>query len=180
MSIAERFRPAAWQMSVLATAILGLASVGSLLNGGIARGDDSVVNEKYSDLAPAIADVRAAAGQMRRDTVKKNMLLLPSESTTFWPLYDAYRADMSKVGDRRVKLITDFAAKRDSMSEDDAKDLNKELFAIQRAEIDVKEDHFKKMSKVLSSRTVARFFQIDGKLDAIRNMELASRVPLIH
>jgi len=36
------------------------------------------------------------------------------------------------------------------------------------------------MSKELSPRTVARFIQIDSKLDAIVNAELASRIPLIH
>jgi hypothetical protein len=167
-------------MTVLSTAVLGLASMGSLLNASIALGDESVVNEKFSDLAPVIAELRAEGGLLRRDIVKKNMLLTNSESAVFWPLYDDYRADQSKVGDRRVKLITDFAAKRDTMSEDDAKDLNKEYFAIQHDRIDVKEKYFKKMSKVLSSRTVARFFQIDGKLDAIGDMELASRIPLIH
>ena len=36
------------------------------------------------------------------------------------------------------------------------------------------------MSKVLSSRTVARFFQIDQKLDAIVDAGLAANIPLMH
>jgi hypothetical protein len=36
------------------------------------------------------------------------------------------------------------------------------------------------MSKELSARTVARFFQIDSKMDAVVDAELAARIPLIH
>jgi hypothetical protein len=181
MTIAENFRPAVRRATLTSAAIVGLATVGLLLTPGLVRGDDQpIVNEKFSDLAPAIAELRQEAGQDRREVVKRNMLLLPSESAVFWPLYDQYRADMHKVGDRRVSLITNFLAKRDNMSEDDAKDLNKEYFAIEKATLQVKEKCFAKMSKVLSARTVARFFQIDGKLDAITNMALASQIPLIH
>jgi hypothetical protein len=36
-----------------------------------------------------------------------------------------------------------------------------------------------KMSKVLSARTVARFFQIDNKLDTVVDAALAGKIPLI-
>jgi hypothetical protein len=35
------------------------------------------------------------------------------------------------------------------------------------------------MSKVLSARTVARFFNIDEKLDAMVDLTLAARIPLV-
>ena len=138
------------------------------------------VNEKFSDLEPAIKMMRDEAGQDRRDIVKANMLLTETEATKFWPLYDAYRDARNKVGDRKVKLITDFAANKDSMSEDHAARLTKEFFAIEKKKIQVKETYVAKMTKVLSSRTVARFFQIDQKLDAIVDAGLAANVPLMH
>jgi hypothetical protein len=119
-------------------------------------------------------------GQDRREIVKGAMLLTPSEGLTFWPLYDAYREEMSKLGDRRVRLITDFAANRNAMSEDEAARMTKEALSIDKDKISVREDYVKKMSKVLSARTVARFFQIDAKLDAIVNAQLAARIPLVH
>ncbi len=47
-------------------------------------------------------------------------------------------------------------------------------------ELSVKETHIGKMSKVLFARTVARFFQIDQKLDAIVDLKLAVNIPLMH
>jgi polyhydroxyalkanoate synthesis regulator phasin len=108
------------------------------------------------------------------------MLLTNSEAAQFWPLYDRYRAEREKLGDRKVRLITDFLAKRDSMSEEDAENLIDEAMSIDNDKNEVKEKYVAKMMKVLSARTVARFFQIDQKLDAVVDMELAARIPLIH
>ena len=138
------------------------------------------VNEKFSDLEPAIKMMREEAGQDRRDIVKANMLLTETEATKFWPIYDAYRDARNKVADRKVKLITDFAANKDSMAEDEAARLTKEFVSIEKKKIQVKETYVAKMSKVLSSRTVARFFQIDQKLDAIVDAGLAAKIPLMH
>ena len=142
--------------------------------------DQPIVNEKFADLEPAIQMLRSEVGKDRRDIVKNSMLLTESEGKTFWPLYDEYRAEMHKLGDRRVRLITDFAANRNAMSEDQAEKLTHEALSIEEDGVSVKQQYVKKMSKVLSARTVARFFQIDAKLDAVVDAQLAARIPLIH
>jgi len=142
--------------------------------------DQPTVNEKFTDLEPAIQMLRQEVGKDRRDIVKANMLLTNSEATRFWPIYDKYRADISKIGDRRVKLITDYAANRTSMSEDEGNRLLREALDIQKEMVSTKEDYVKKFQKELSARTTARFFQIDQKLDAAVDAALAARIPLIY
>ena len=143
--------------------------------------DKPIVNEKFSDLEPAIEMLRQEVGKDRRDIVKANMLLTNSEATRFWPIYDEYRGDMKKIDDRRVKLITDFAANRTSMSEDEAERELRELLGIEKDRIELKEDFIKKFIKApLSERTTARFFQIDNKLDSAVNAALAAKIPLAY
>ena len=142
--------------------------------------DKPVVNEKFSDLEPAIQMLRQEVGKDRREIVKANMLLTNSEAARFWPLYDEYRGEMNKIGDKRVKLITDFAANRDSMSEDEGLRLLKERLDIEKEKNDVRGDYVKKFNKELSARTTARFFQIDQKLDAAVEAALAAKIPLIY
>jgi hypothetical protein len=142
--------------------------------------DKPVVNEKFSDLEPAIQMLRDEIGKDRREIVKANMLLTPSEAARFWPIYDEYRADMRKLGDRRVKVITDYAAARDSMSEDEANRLLRETLDIDKQRAETKEDYVKKFEKELSARTTARFFQIDSKLDSTLDAARAARIPLIY
>lgn len=181
MSIASKVRLAAWQTSLLLGVALAVAGTAALLGSSKAIGyDASVINEKFSDLEPAIADLRKEAGQDRRAIVKANMLITESEGTIFWPLYDEYRGERAKLGDRRVKVITDYLALRGTMSEDDAANMTKESLSIQKDTVSVKQKYVSKMSKVLSARTVARFFQIDQKLDAVTDIALAARIPLTY
>ena len=175
-------RVSSWQSRFLSTAMLGIASASVLLPTSPTLADPArpIVNEKFSDFAPAIAELRQEAGQDRRDIVRANMLLTETESARFWPLYDEYRAERQKIGDRRVRLITDFLANQNSMSEDEARTLANEDFAILKDTSELKTKWYKKMTKELSERTVARFFQIDEKLDAATDIALAANIPLIH
>jgi hypothetical protein len=171
-----------WQSWFVLTVLVGVAGTGTLLAAIPSVGDParSIVNERFSDFGPAIADLRQEAGRERRDIVGANMLLTETESARFWPLYDEYRAERRKIGDRRVRLITDFLADQNSMTEDEARALAIEDFAIQKDTDELKAKWFEKMTKVLSERTVARFFHIDEKLDAADDLALAANIPLIH
>ena len=175
-------RASSWQSRLLSIAIMGIASVSVLLAAGPALADPArpIVNEKFSDFAPVIAELRQEAGQDRRNIVRANMLLTETESARFWPLYDEYRAERQKIGDRRVRLVTDFLADENSMTEDQARTLANEDFAIEKDTSELKAKWYKKMTKVLSERTIARFFHIDEKLDAAADIALAANIPLIH
>src|SRR5258707_15092754 len=171
-----------WQSRFLSTAIVGIVSASVLLPASAALADAAqpIVNEKFSDFAPVIAELRQEAGQDRRNIVRANMLLTETESARFWPLYDEYRAERRKIGDRRVRLITDFLAQEHSMTEDAARTLANEDFAILKDTSELKAKWYKKMTKELSERTIARFFHIDEKLDAAADLALAVNIPLIH
>jgi hypothetical protein len=175
-------RVSSWQSRFLSTAMLGIASASVLLPASATLADPAqpIVNEKFSDFAPVIAELRQEAGQDRRNIVRANMLLTETESARFWPLYDEYRAERPKIGDRRVRLITDFLAQEHSMTEDAARTLANEDFAILKDTSELKAKWYKKMTKELSERTIARFFHIDEKLDAAADIALAANIPLIH
>jgi DNA-directed RNA polymerase len=175
-------RVSSWQSRLLSTAMMGIASASVLLPASPTLADPArpIVNEKFSDFAPAIAELRQEAGQDRRNIVRANMLLTETESARFWPLYDEYRAERQKIGDRRVRLVTDFLAEENSMSEDEARALANEDFAIEKDTGELKAKWYKKMTKELSERTIARFFHIDEKLDAAADIARAANIPLIH
>jgi hypothetical protein len=98
----------------------------------------ALVNEKFADLEPGIQMMRTEIGKDRRDVVKAAMLLTDTEAKVFWPIYDKYRAEQSKVNDRRVKLISDFLANQSGMSQDQAEDLMKEAIKIEEERTEVK------------------------------------------
>src|SRR5258708_19510583 len=116
-------RVSSWQSRFLSIAMVGIASASALLLASPTLADPArpIVNEKFSDFAPAIAELRQEAGQDRRNIVRATMLLTETPRALFWPLYDEYRAERQKIGDRRVRLITCFLAEGHSMTEDEAR-----------------------------------------------------------
>ena len=133
---------------------------------------------EQEDLTSDIALTRASI-QLRRQTIVTSVMdLTPTESQAFWPLYREYRIDMAKVGDRVSKLLVDYAAQYDTLTDDQAKKIMKEWLSIEKAKMDVKGKYVSRFQKILPARKVMRFFQADNKLDAVLNSQLASVVPL--
>ena len=133
---------------------------------------------EQEDLTSDIALTRASI-QLRRQTIVTSVMdLTPTESQAFWPLYREYRIEMAKVGDRVSKLLVDYAAQYDTLSDDQAKKIMKEWLSIEKAKMDVKGKYIARFQKILPARKVMRFFQADNKLDAVLNSQLASVVPL--
>src|SRR5271168_1092982 len=134
MPILQCSRPTSKLVSLMTLTLISAAALGPLLDPTMGFADDATptVNEKFADLAPGIKLLRAEIGQNRRDVVAASMLLTKSEGDIFWPLYDQYRAEQHQVGDQRVRLITDFIANRDTMSEEQAGKLTKEALAIEQ------------------------------------------------
>ena len=115
----------------------------------------------------------------RQALVAASLGLTDEEGAAFWPVYRDYRNDMAKVGDRMQKLIQDFAEIWGIATEEQAKTMVNEMLAIQRDQLKVRKSHLSKFRKVLPEVKVARFLQIENKIDAIVNVGLAESIPLV-
>jgi hypothetical protein len=85
---------------------------------------------------------------------------------------------MAKVNDRFVRGLGRYLETYDSLTDETAKKMMEEYLSIERARTTVKSKYVSRFLKVLPAKKVARFFQIDNKLDAVINAELAQTVPL--
>ena len=122
---------------------------------------------------------RSVIQTQRQAIVTAAMQLSGDESESFWPLYREYREAMRKVDNRSVKLITDYSENLDIMSDEIAQEMLKEFIGIRQGELDVTRKYLKRFQKILPATKVARFFQLENKLDAVIDFELASEVPLV-
>lgn len=122
-------------------------------------------------------DIKAARAE-RKAIVGQNMDLTPAEAKAFWPLYDQYEAKMDKIEDRHIREVRDFARHYASLTEADAKQKLDETVAIAQARIDVQRAFIPKFRAVMPQVKVTRFFQIDNKLHALVQCQIAQMVPL--
>jgi hypothetical protein len=126
-----------------------------------------------------LQQLRAEIQADRQAVVAANLKLTDAEGAAFWPVYREYRGELSKVGDRLQKLIQDYAKIYDTATAEQAKPMVDEMLAIQQAELKVKESYLPKFRKVIPEVKLARFLQIENKIDALIKLELAADIPLI-
>ncbi len=127
----------------------------------------------------AIAAVRGQLQADRQVVVAANLGLTEAEGKVFWPLYRDYRAELAKLGDRMSTLILDYAKNYEKMTDEQAKKMLAESLAIQKDETAVKLAWVPKFEKVLPAKKVARFYQIENKLDLIVRLAMAKDIPLV-
>ena len=130
------------------------------------------------DLTSDVELTRASIQVRRQALVTAAMDLEPKQADVFWPLYREYRAEMAKVNDRFVRLLVGYLENYDSLTDEAARKMLDEYLSIDRARNGVKSTFVPRFGKVIPAKQVARFFQIDNKLDAVINAELATLIPL--
>ncbi|HYR80286.1 MAG TPA: hypothetical protein VEO55_09795, partial [Candidatus Dormibacteraeota bacterium] len=116
----------------------------------------------------------------RKATVGANMNLNQAEATKFWPVYDAYEAKMDRIEARHVKELKDFADKYENLSDADAGKKLEEVIAIQQGRLDIQKEFVPKFRDAIPGVKVTRFYQIDNKIQALIQCDIAQLVPLAH
>jgi hypothetical protein len=127
-------------------------------------------------------DVEVSRAQIqaeRQAIVNRAMELTDSESTAFWPLYREYRTKMAEVTDKQVATIKEYAAAFNSMTDKEADRLMSNYMDYQKDKLNLERDYVKKFKKILPTRKVARYFQLEHKLDSIIEYDLAKSIPLL-
>jgi len=138
----------------------------------------TLTDSERGDMLSDVELTRAAIQVRRQALVTAVMDLDAKEAEAFWPLYRDYRAAMATVNDRYVKLVVTYLDTYDKLADDAAIGMLNEYLGIERARTDVKGQFVPQFGKVLPARKVARFFQIDNKLDAVIAADMAKLIPL--
>jgi len=115
----------------------------------------------------------------RKALVAVNLDLSPEEADKFWPLYDRYQKEISAIGDRVVAIVDDYTAGFRDLSNDKAQKLMEDYLAAEAERLQVRRAYLGEFTKILPGRTVARFYQIENKMDAVLRYELAATIPVV-
>jgi hypothetical protein len=111
--------------------------------------------------------------------VAENMQLTEAEAKGFWPVYEGYQDELFLLRARTSKLINDFADAYEKMTNETAKKLMDEFMAIEALGPKLRQAYLPKFRKVLPEVKVARYYQIENKINAALIYELAGNIPLM-
>ncbi len=111
--------------------------------------------------------------------VAENMQLTESEAKAFWPIYESYQKDLDKINQRLGKVINDYGANYQSLTDDLADKLTTEAIAIEVDRTKLMQSYLPKLKKALPAKKVARYYQLEHKIRSVINFQLAVNIPLV-
>ncbi len=133
----------------------------------------------FSQDAETMKLVREKIRADKKLLIATNMELTEAEGKAFWPIYDVFQDDLGKLSARGLKLLEDYAKNYKVMTNDIAKKTLDEQMAIESDKLKLRQAYLPTFRKALSDIKVARYYQLENKIQAVVNYELADMIPLV-
>ena len=168
----------------------GLALIAAmllLLVGGVAAAQDKPAEKPAEKAADKSADKPSDNLDVLRDKLRADKRLVVAEALeltekeaqAFWPVYNAYQSDMVAHYDRIFKLLDTYAGSYKAMTDAVATQLLGEFLSVQTSYLNIITSYVPRFQKVLPPKKVARLYQVENKIRALVDYQLAQDVPLI-
>lgn len=132
-----------------------------------------------SDLDKNIELMRSNVRYEKSNWIRANVPMTEHESEVFWPLYRRYQAELTKVGEERLALIKEYADNHENLSDSRARALLDRSFAIDSKLQTLRRLYKNEFLTVLPPKVVARFFQVEHRLNLLIDLEVAAQIPLV-
>ncbi len=136
-----------------------------------------VAQNGQTSLASVIEVVRASSEADRVTIITQAMNFNDQDAAAFWPIYRKYERERSELDDRRVAVIKEYASKYPNLTDDDAKGMTGRMIDCDASMAALKKKYYKNFNAVLPALTVAKFFQLDHRLDLVMDMKVESSLP---
>ena len=128
--------------------------------------------------ASELQALQQAAKQDKRALVQQTLALTPAEAKKFWPIYDALQKDLTQLN-RQRNLALETLANRDRPPSDAyAKQVVNDLMSIEEQEIKALRKASNASLRALPPKKAARYMQLEQKLRAAQDYEIAVAFPL--
>lgn len=123
--------------------------------------------------------LRSAVKADKKALVAKTLDLTPAEAAKFWPLYDNYQRSLNTANRQTALAVEELVGYDKPLSNVFAKNLANEMLAADEAEIKARRKMQNGVMKALPPKKAARYLQLEGKIRAFQDYDLAVAIPLV-
>jgi hypothetical protein len=122
--------------------------------------------------------LRADLRRQKAGVIATGMELSEREAAPFWRVYRDYEEEVARIGDGRFALVREYAENFATMTDEKAAEIMQRAFSLDGERVRLKEKYFPRFAAATSARTAARFFQIEGQVDALIYLQFTGELPL--
>ena len=124
-----------------------------------------------------IAIVRANMKADRTTLITAGMNFNDKDGAAFWPIYQQYEYERSRLDDRRVVVIKEYTKKYPTLTDTEAKAMAEQMLDCESRQAELKKKYYKKFNRVLPALTVTKFFQLERRVDLMMDMQVEASLP---
>lgn len=116
----------------------------------------------------------------KKALVAANLDLTEEQAAKFWPIYDAYQMDLQGINQRTLSMIKSYAAayNSNSLTDEMAEKLISEAIQIREDQAAMQKTYAQKLKGAVPAVEAARYLQIENKIRAVVDYDLADTIPL--
>ena len=114
----------------------------------------------------------------KKAIITETMGFTEKESQAFWPIYNEFEHELSKLADKRISNIKDFAANYDSLSDKKADELLMNSFSFLEDRLSLNKKYYKKFAEALTPTVAAKYMQLENQIQLILDLSIAANLPL--
>jgi Spy/CpxP family protein refolding chaperone len=169
---------------VITLMVVAFAATSSLAQNSSPAKNDAAKSSTANDASQPKPDdfielLRKDVRSQKKQIIAENMDLSDAEAEKFWPVYDQYAAELSRIYDTKIALLNDYAENYSSMTGEQAENYIRKRAEVEQSIMQLRLKYVPAFRKVLSGRETALFYQLDWRLGLAIDVELA-QVPLIN
>jgi Spy/CpxP family protein refolding chaperone len=123
--------------------------------------------------------LRQAVKTDKRAFVASTLALTDAEAKRFWPIYDTYQRGLEAANRIRAVALEGLLSRSGPITDPYAKQLANDLVASDEAEVKARRTMYNRVMRALPATKAARYMQLESKVRAIQNYDLAAAFPLI-
>ena len=123
--------------------------------------------------------LRTDLNAQKRQIINETMQLDDKQARIFWPIYNAYEADLDKLADEKLAMIQDYAANFLTMTNEKADELAQRVMALDDQKMALRRKYYDLLKKSLPAILVVRFFQVENQIQLLVDLKIASNLPII-
>ena len=136
-------------------------------------------NDNEASIDKSVALLRQDLRSGKKQAIAGSLQLTEAEATKFWPVYDQYAAELTKLGDQRYALIKEYANGFGTLTDSESLSLIKRSLTLDEQIAELHSKYVPLVNQVLPGTKTATFFQLDRYINALIDVQIAGSIPVV-
>jgi hypothetical protein len=115
----------------------------------------------------------------QRFLISGTIVFTDAESAAFWPQYDKYQAEQARIDQRASAMMSEYLAGRTTLTAATADSLTEQQLNVEEDYLKALRAHAGALKGILPAVKLAKYVQLQRRLDVSLRYDLSQRIPQI-